>query len=88
MDPLPIAGILPPMSSFSCPHYDFDHDRCLRLDLACKPSQPGCVLFGKVAVATDRPVTNKRTSRKNPGKRPDPSAEADQRGDCTQRKPT
>jgi hypothetical protein len=33
------------MSSFSCPHYDANHDDCLRLPAECVPGRPGCVLF-------------------------------------------
>jgi uracil-DNA glycosylase len=34
--------------SFSCPHYDFTSEQCLRLDVPCVPGRPGCVLRGKV----------------------------------------
>jgi len=30
--------------SFSCPHFDIDHDYCLRLKTDCIPGRPGCVL--------------------------------------------
>jgi hypothetical protein len=32
------------MSSFSCPHYDDEHDMCRRVDDLCVPGRPGCVL--------------------------------------------
>jgi|GEM_PF-1271545 len=33
------------MSSFSCPHYDDQHDTCQRVGDWCVPGRPGCVLF-------------------------------------------
>lgn len=30
--------------SFSCPHFDFDTERCLKLDTECVPGRRGCVL--------------------------------------------
>ena len=32
--------------SFSCPHFDPNLDRCLRLKTDCVPGRPGCVLAG------------------------------------------
>ncbi len=32
------------MSSFSCPHFNEDGDRCYRLQTECVPGRPGCVL--------------------------------------------
>lgn len=37
------------MSSFSCPHYDFENDYCMRLHTDCVPGRAGCVLRGKVS---------------------------------------
>ena len=33
------------MSSFSCPHYDDEHDTCQRVGDLCVPGRTGCVLF-------------------------------------------
>jgi hypothetical protein len=30
--------------SFSCPNFDMDNDSCMRLQAACVPGRPGCVL--------------------------------------------
>ncbi|MGM0381302.1 MAG: hypothetical protein ACQEP7_04895 [bacterium] len=32
------------MGSFSCPHFNFNRDQCMRLDENCVPGRPGCVL--------------------------------------------
>lgn len=40
------------MTSFSCPHFDMDHERCLRLKAECVPGRPGCVLTGNSVFAT------------------------------------
>lgn len=32
--------------SFSCPHFDLNDDRCLRLATDCVPGRRGCVLEG------------------------------------------
>lgn len=32
------------MSSFGCPHYDWDREHCIRLHKDCVPGRPGCVL--------------------------------------------
>lgn len=32
--------------SFSCPHFDFNRDACLRLKTDCVPGRRGCVLEG------------------------------------------
>lgn len=34
--------------SFSCPHFDPNHDACLRLKTDCIPGRPGCVIKGAV----------------------------------------
>jgi hypothetical protein len=34
--------------SFSCPHFDINRNWCLRLDKACVPGRPGCVIKGAV----------------------------------------
>lgn len=39
--------------SFSCPHYDFTSEQCLRLQVPCVPGRAGCVLRGKVDFAQD-----------------------------------
>jgi hypothetical protein len=30
--------------SFSCPHFEFERDFCLRLNTDCVPGRPGCVI--------------------------------------------
>ncbi|MCL4202947.1 MAG: hypothetical protein KJ000_10640 [Pirellulaceae bacterium] len=39
------------MSSFSCPHYDDEHDTCQRIGDLCVPGRPGCVLFNNSTFA-------------------------------------
>lgn len=34
--------------SFSCPHFDVGRDWCLRLNKACVPGRPGCVLSDSI----------------------------------------
>ena len=44
-----------------CPHFGAD-SYCERLKLACKPTNKGCVLFGKVRL----PELNKRSAQMGP----------------------
>lgn len=30
--------------TFSCPHFDMDHQVCMKLQQPCVPGRPGCVL--------------------------------------------
>ncbi len=39
------------MGSFSCPHYDLEHDFCMRVRTDCVPGRPGCVLCGNSVFA-------------------------------------
>ncbi len=32
------------MSSFGCPHYDWDREHCMRMNKDCVPGRAGCVL--------------------------------------------
>lgn len=39
------------MSSFSCPHLEFEKEFCIRLNLDCVPGRKGCVLKNKYSFA-------------------------------------
>lgn len=53
------------MSSFSCPHYDEEHDTCQRVGDLCVPGRPGCVLFKNsvFAVPWEERLAAKRLER-------------------------
>ena len=53
------------MSSFSCPHYDDEHDICQRVGDLCVPGRPGCVLFKNsvFAVPWEERLAAKRLER-------------------------
>jgi len=38
--------------TFSCPHFDMDHEYCMRLSRPCVPGRPGCVLRNNSVFAT------------------------------------
>ena len=37
--------------TFSCPHYEYDTDNCVKLKGKCIPGRKGCVLAGKVKMS-------------------------------------
>lgn len=39
--------------TFSCKNYDYNEDKCLKLNVECVPGRRGCVLEGKVRVSED-----------------------------------
>lgn len=65
------------MTSFSCPHFDMDHERCLRLKTDCVPGRPGCVLAGNSVFAIPASVRvrekeeAKRRHRDGPAESPE-----------------
>ena len=55
------------MSSFSCPHIDFEKDFCLRLKKDCVPGRPGCVLGSNkyvFAVPAEKRIMEKENKKK------------------------
>ena len=34
--------------TFSCKNFDFNAEKCMKLNSDCIPGRPGCVLVGKV----------------------------------------
>jgi hypothetical protein len=53
------------MNSFSCPHYDDEHDTCQRVGDLCVPGRTGCVLFKNsvFAVPWEERLAAKRLER-------------------------
>jgi len=49
------------MSSFSCPHLEFEKEFCIRLNLDCVPGRKGCVLKNKFsfAIPVEERIKNK-----------------------------
>ena len=45
--------------SFSCPHFDINRSWCLRLDKACVPGRPGCVVQGVFAVPVEQRIRDR-----------------------------
>jgi hypothetical protein len=39
--------------TFSCKHFDFNTENCLKLKTDCIPGRPGCVLEGKVTFSEE-----------------------------------
>ncbi len=67
--------------SFSCPHFDPEHERCTRLDTDCVPGRRGCVLGGKAVFAVpveerlrEREEENRRRANAKRWGRPEPAA--------------
>ncbi len=61
------------MSSFSCPHLEFEKTFCIKLNVDCVPGRKGCVLnrkFQFAVPAEDRikikPTLKKRPNRTSP----------------------
>ena len=50
--------------SFSCPNYDLNADRCLKLDTLCVPGRPGCVAEGKVRFSEDIEIRIRRAEER------------------------
>lgn len=72
------------MSSFSCPHYDFEKDRCTRLDTDCVPGRAGCVLRGRatfIVPAEERVREREEAKRRAPGFTESPPKPSPTRGD-------
>lgn len=71
------------MASFSCPHYDADHDDCLKLNAECVPGRPGCVLFKNsvFAVSWQQRLANKRAERAAEGGEVGPEVEPENRAE-------
>lgn len=54
--------------TFSCKNYDYNEDKCLKLNVECVPGRRGCVLEGRVRVSEDleerlRELENRRPVR-------------------------
>ncbi|NUQ66534.1 MAG: hypothetical protein HUU20_29070 [Pirellulales bacterium] len=52
--------------SFSCPHFDMDHEFCMKVRNSCVPGQPGCVLRHNSVFAV--PVEERLAEQKTPNK--------------------
>ncbi|UCD66723.1 MAG: hypothetical protein JSW69_03635 [Deltaproteobacteria bacterium] len=39
--------------TFSCKHFDFNAENCMKLKSDCIPGRPGCVLEGKVTFSEE-----------------------------------
>ena len=50
--------------SFSCPNYDLNADRCLKLDTLCVPGRPGCVAEGRVRFSEDIEIRIQRAEKR------------------------
>lgn len=63
------------MSSFSCPHFESEGERCMRLQADCIPGRPGCVLHGNSRFAVPweerlrQRLQEKRGEEDDPGDR-------------------
>lgn len=55
------------MSSFSCPHIEFEKNYCFRLKVDCVPGRKGCVLNKKFvfAIPAEERIKKLKNSRKS-----------------------
>lgn len=58
--------------TFSCKNYDYNEDKCLKLNVECVPGRQGCVLEGRVRVSEDleerlKALASSPRARKNRG---------------------
>ncbi len=68
-----------PFVSFSCPHFRFEDDWCLRLKADCVPGRKGCVLAGNTvfAVPAEVRVREREEERRRMGAaRPGPGGQS------------